>query len=71
MLAARLTAQLLSGPPNEPVPPGVTVRALGQGAASAAAARRLRGRTGAVPALDRHWPGTPAGLAAVRRLAGG
>jgi uncharacterized membrane protein YkvA (DUF1232 family) len=27
-------------------------------------------RSAGTPALDRHWPGTPEGLAAVRRLAG-
>jgi uncharacterized membrane protein YkvA (DUF1232 family) len=56
--------------PIDLVPDFIPVVGYADDAILVAATLRSVARTAGTPALTRHWPGTPQGLAAVRRLAG-
>jgi uncharacterized membrane protein YkvA (DUF1232 family) len=56
--------------PVDLVPDFIPVIGYADDAVIVAIALRSVTRRAGAEALDRHWPGTPAGLAAVRRLAG-
>jgi uncharacterized membrane protein YkvA (DUF1232 family) len=56
--------------PIDLVPDFIPVVGYADDAILVAATLRSVARTAGVAALTRHWPGTPQGLAAVRRLAG-
>ena len=56
--------------PIDLVPDFIPVVGYADDAVIVALALRSVVRAAGVDAIDRHWPGTPAGLAAVRRLAG-
>ena len=65
---ALLLAYLAS--PIDLVPDFIPVVGYADDAILVAATLRSVARVAGAPALTRHWPGTPQGLAAVRRLAG-
>jgi uncharacterized membrane protein YkvA (DUF1232 family) len=56
--------------PIDLVPDFIPVIGYADDAILVAATLRSVARVAGAPALTRHWPGTPQGLAAVRRLAG-
>jgi uncharacterized membrane protein YkvA (DUF1232 family) len=56
--------------PIDLVPDFIPVVGYADDAILVAATLRSVARVAGAPALTRHWPGTPQGLAAVRRLAG-